>query len=349
MKIPGPRLQGPKRQHYLPRMYLKGFASEGGVAVFDRHTGELRRQTVENTAVETHIYTFEDAQGRRRYEIEEMLSRVESGLSGAVPRLEEAKGYTAEDIDYLLSFIAFAELRTPGALEDAKRVQAGFADTIGHVVTESVERTMGTLAAMYRDKGEHRSREELKNTAERLVQFVRGGQYRIEVADPTALAQSLRLWKTVADSLRRKDLRIIKPTDPQSRFITCDSPVVLDSLSDEDTIGFGSDDAIVLFPLTSRCLIALTGNKARVGTGSARPEQVERVNEMLARSADRYVIGGDEALLKGLAERLRLGKTKRSAKYVTGRLMTEDGAIGVVKRVLPHREPPVRLDPTDPE
>lgn len=249
----------------------------------------------------------------------------------------------------MLSFIAFAELRTPGALEDAKRVQAGFADTIGHVVTESVERTMGTLAAMYRDKGEHRSREELKNTAERLVQFVRGGQYRIEVADPTALAQSLRLWKTVADSLRRKDLRIIKPTDPQSRFITCDSPVVLDSLSDEDTIGFGSDDAIVLFPLTSRCLIALTGNKARVGTGSARPEQVERVNEMLARSADRYVIGGDEALLKGLAERLRLGKTKRSAKYVTGRLMTEDGAIGVVKRVLPHREPPVRLDPTDPE
>lgn len=346
MKNPAPKLQGPKRQHYLPRMYLKGFSCDGGVAVFDRFTGEIRRQTVENTAVEKHIYTFEDGLGRRRYEIEEMLSQIESGLADAVPRFEEAKGYTKDDIDYLLSFIAFAELRTPSALEDAKRVKAGFIDTLGHVITESVERTMHTLAAMYRDKGERRSREELKEEAESIVQFVRGGNYSIEVADQAALMQCLRLWKPVIDSLMSKDLRLIKPTDPQSRYITCDSPVVLESQSGRNTVGFGSDDAIILFPLTSRCLISLTGNKARVGIGSARPEQVERVNEMLARSADRYVIGGDETILGSLTERLRLSKTKRSVKYVTGRVKTDDGAIGVVRRVLPHREPPVSFDPS---
>jgi hypothetical protein len=350
METRAPKLQGPKRQHYLPRMYLKGFASDGGVAVFDRYTGDLRRQTVENTAVEKHIYTFEDEQGRRRYEIEEMLSKVESGLADAIPRFEEAKDYTADDIDYLLNFIAFAELRTPAALEDAKRVKASFADTLGHVITASVERTMRTLAAMYRDKGLHRSREELKDEAERLVQFIREGEYDIEVADHAALMECIRLWKTVIEALMRKDLRIIKPTDPESRYITCDSPVVLDSRSGSNTVGFGSDDAIVLFPLTSRCLISLTGNKARVGTGSARPEQVERVNELFARSADRYVISGHETMLGELVERLRLAKTKRSAKYVTGRSITDDGAIGFVRRVLPHREPAVPLDgPADPE
>jgi hypothetical protein len=72
------------------------------------------------------------------------------------------------------------------------------------------------------------------------------------------------------------------------------------------------------------------------------------VNEMLARSADRYVISGDEAMLGELVGYLQLAKTKRSAKYVTGRLMTDDGAIGFVKRVLPHREPQMPLDdPTD--
>ncbi|MFM0496778.1 DUF4238 domain-containing protein [Paraburkholderia caledonica] len=349
MDTQAPRLQGPKRQHYLPRMYLKGFASNGGVAVFDRWTGDMRRQTVENTAVEMHIYTFEDGQGRRRYEVEEMLSRVESGLSDAIPRFEAAKGYTADDIGFLLSFIAFAELRTPGALEDAKRVKAGFADTLGHVITRSVERTMHTLAAMYRDKGEHHSPEELKRQAEDLVRFVRAGEYSIEVADQAALMQCLRLWKVLVDCLSRKDLLIVKPTDPHSRYITCDSPVVLDSLSGGDTAGFGSDDSIVLFPLTPRCLIALTGTEGRIGTRSAAPEQVERVNELLALSADRYIIGGDEAVLGSLAERLQLRQTKRGAKYVTGRFMTDDGAIGFVRRLLPHREPPLSLNPADSE
>ncbi|WP_157655016.1 DUF4238 domain-containing protein [Burkholderia ubonensis] len=350
MEIPAPKLEGPKRQHYLPRMYLKGFASDGGVAVFDRHTGELRRQTIENTAVERHIYTFEDAQGRRRYEIEEMLSKIESGLSDAIPRLEKAKGFTVDDIDYLRSFIAFAELRTPSALEDAKRVHAGFADTLGRAITASVERAMGVLAAMYRDKGEYRSREQLKKEAEGLVRFVHEGKYRIEVDDQAALMQCVRLWKPVVDALLRKDMQIVIPTDPQSRYITCDSPVVLECASGRDTVGFGSDDAIVLFPLTPRCLVFFSGSQGRIGTGSAQSEQVDRVNELLALSAERYVIGGDEAMLGSLAGRLRLGKTKRNAKYVTGRVMTGDGAIGVVKRTFPHREPPLSLDPeADPE
>jgi hypothetical protein len=182
------------------------------------------------------------------------------------------------------------------------------------------------------------------------VQFIHEGEYDIEVADQAALMECIRLWKTVIKAVIRKDLWIIKPTDPQSRYITCDSPVVLDSRSDSNTVGFGSDDAIVLFPLTSLCLISRIGNKARVGTGSALREQVERVNEALARSADRYVISGEEAMLGELVEHLRMAKTKRSAKYVTGRSMTDDGAIGFVRRVLPHREPPVPLDdPTDPE
>lgn len=344
MEIPAPKLQGPKRQHYLPRMYLKGFASDGGVAVFDRHTGDLRRQTVENTAVERHIYTFEDDQGRRRYEIEEMLSQVESGLSDAIPRIEAAKGFTGDDIDYLRSFIAFAEVRTPSALEDAKRVHAGFANTLGHAITASVERAMGALAAMYRDKGERRNQEELRREAENLVRFVREGKYRIEVDDQAALMQCVRLWKPVIDALLRKDMQIVTPTDPQFRYITCDSPVVMESVSDRDIVGFGSDDAIVLFPLTPRCLIVFSGNQGRIGTASAQSAQVVRVNELLALSAERYVIAPDEAMLGSLVGHLRLGKTKRGAKYITGRIMTSDGAIGVVKRTFPHRTPPLSLD-----
>ncbi|NBI50104.1 DUF4238 domain-containing protein [Burkholderia sp. ISTR5] len=348
MDTPAPKLQGPKRQHYLPRMYLKGFAADGGVAVFDRHTGELRRQSIERTAVERHIYTFVDDQGRRRYEIEELLSQVETGLADAIPRLEQAAGYTATDIEYLCSFVAFSELRTPSAMADAKQVRADFSETVGHAITASVDRAVGVLAAMHRDKGEHRSSAELRDEAEDLIRFVREGRYRIEVDDQEALMQCLKLWGPVVDALWRKDLEIIVPSDPLSQYITCDSPVILESKSDRDNIGFNSDDAIILFPLTSRCLIAFSGNKGRIGTGSARPEQVERVNGLIAMSAERYIIGGDGTLIAGLTERLRLSKTRRPAKYVTGRIMTRDGAIGFVRRAFPHREPPLNLDPDVP-
>lgn len=33
-----PLLNGPKRQHYLPKFYLEGFTRDGMVAVFDRDT-----------------------------------------------------------------------------------------------------------------------------------------------------------------------------------------------------------------------------------------------------------------------------------------------------------------------
>lgn len=44
-----PLLTGPKRQHFLPRFYLDGFAKDGLVAMFDRDKKEVRVQQPVNT------------------------------------------------------------------------------------------------------------------------------------------------------------------------------------------------------------------------------------------------------------------------------------------------------------
>lgn len=69
-----PLLTGPKRQHYLPRFYLDGFSRDGLVAVYDREKDEVRRQQPKDTTVIGHFYTMVDEQGRKRYEIEALLS-----------------------------------------------------------------------------------------------------------------------------------------------------------------------------------------------------------------------------------------------------------------------------------
>lgn len=157
------------------------------------------------------------------------------------------------------------------------------------------------------------------------------------------LIDNLCLWRPVVESLMHRDLLIIRPADPQSRYVTSDSPVVLESRFGEDSVGFSSDEAIILFPLTATCLISLTGNKGRRGTGAASPEQVDNMNKMLALNADRYIISGDDDSLRRLVDRLQLAKTKRPPKYVVDQFPTQDGALATLRRALPHRSPPVKL------
>jgi hypothetical protein len=142
-----PKLTGPKQQHYLPECYLKGFESNGGVAVFDRRTGDIRRQTTHGTAKVGHLYTFEDAEGRRRYDQEHLFAQIESGFAAAVTNLDAGTKLSATDIEYLLTFITFAELRTPGAIEDAKNVKAGFVRTLGHAATGTPKKAYATSEA----------------------------------------------------------------------------------------------------------------------------------------------------------------------------------------------------------
>ena len=80
-------VRGAKRHHYLPRMYLKGFASNGLLAVYDRSKGDVRLQAAHNTALARHLYTLEDDEGHKRFDLEELLSGIESKMAVSIPRL----------------------------------------------------------------------------------------------------------------------------------------------------------------------------------------------------------------------------------------------------------------------
>jgi hypothetical protein len=330
-----PKLTGPKQQHYLPECYLKGFQSKGGVAVFDRRTGDIRRQPTHGTAKSAHLYTFEDAEGRRRYDLEHLFARIESGFADAITKLDASTKLSATDLEYLLCFIAFAELRTPGAIEDAKMVKAEFIRTLGHATTGTPEKAYATLKRMYRDKGEAVAEPELRRKADDLARFVRAGQYDIVVDEKAALMESIRLWEPLAKALWEKDIRIVR-AEAGSQYITCDSPVILDTLSGGD-VGFGLPDALILFPLTSRYVIALSGGQQRFGLGTASARQVAEMNAVIAQNAFRYIVGPDEEEIRTLTGVLRLAGTQRRPRYETRMLELPDRTIGYVKRLVSHR------------
>lgn len=334
-----PRLTGAKRQHYLPRMYLQGFEANGGLAVYDRKTGDIRLQTAHNTALTGHLYTFEDEAGRKRYELEELLSDIESKMAISIPRLLTGS-FDGGDVETLICFIALMEIRTPSALEATKQIKAKFVNTTMQAMTRTPERARHALSAMYRHSGTVRTEDELAEEARRMMEFVQGGHYDIQVDDQFALMQNFKLWEVIYKALKEKNILLVRPRDPRSRYITCDSPVILESVSGNPNIGFGSPDAKIMFPLTAECAVAFEGKGSRMGQASASAVNVARINEILVRSAQRYAISSDEQQLRILTQRLNLHGTLPHPRHVTGTIFINKGAVGYTRRVPPHRLPP---------
>ena len=109
-----PLLTGPKRQHTVPASYLRGFCQGGLLAVFDRELRELRMQQPVNTTCVGHFYTSVDEEGRQRFELEQMLSQIESA---AAPLLDTmaVPGSVLDDEQRadVAIYLACAATRTP--------------------------------------------------------------------------------------------------------------------------------------------------------------------------------------------------------------------------------------------
>jgi len=111
-----PALTGAKRQHYLPQFYLEGFTRDGFVAVFDREKNSVRRQQPANTGVIGQFYTMVDSEGRKRYEIEELLCEYEGKAKQVIAKLIDGVAeLDADDRSDLAIFVSLAANRTPDA------------------------------------------------------------------------------------------------------------------------------------------------------------------------------------------------------------------------------------------
>jgi len=125
-------LTGPKRQHFLPKRYLEGFTKDGMVAVFDRESNEVRVQQPVNTGVIGHFYTMEDAEGRKRFELEQLLSECEDKASPVIKKLVAKEEINADERSDLAIFVSLAAFRTPDVVDSVKAFNSGL---IGDMAT----------------------------------------------------------------------------------------------------------------------------------------------------------------------------------------------------------------------
>lgn len=84
-------MTGPKKQHYLPRFYLAGFSSGGGVWVHDAERGVYERRNPKNLATRKHYYSVETETGEMDLTVEHVLGMVENGTAQIIRKLDTGK------------------------------------------------------------------------------------------------------------------------------------------------------------------------------------------------------------------------------------------------------------------
>lgn len=313
-----PILSGPKRQHFLPRFYLEGFTRDGMIAVFDRDKKEIRRQQPVNTAVVGHFYTMEDAEGRRRFELEALLSEYEGKAKPIVDKLVAgAPALTADERSDMSIFVALAATRTPEMVNSVQAVNGEMIKRVAKMLFSDTADVFSRLRSDERYNDE--SDEELHKQAEGMVRVAQNDGLTVETSEKWAVGLAIQTALGAAPFFSTRHWRVVHRDSDKQSFITSDAPVYLNTIAPRPDsiygVGFGSPDAFVAFPLHQSCTLEMFGNSGRLEHKMVGRDYLRKVNLHIARRSQRFVIGRDEALVKSLTEELSLASSRWKPKF----------------------------------
>lgn len=316
--ISRPHLTGAKKQHYVPRFYLAGFAEDNLLSRLDRRSGKITSRTPDHTARIPNLYTFEDHKERRRYDMEVLLAHFEDKAAPIILKMAARERITVDEREQLTAFIAFSALRTPAAIEEAKVVHAGFVKARARLLLSDERKVLHLLHEL---NGPGADAAKLQKEAASVAQMVRDGAYTVEVDGGVALGKSLRNFDAIAKSIFSRDWMVFHATEGSEGFLTTDQPVVLATTSSADRrapLGYGSAHAQVLFPLTHSCALVISGNQGCAGHADITPEWLSRFNSTMAAHCYRYLFGRSRQHLQAVAERIQLARKPWKPSHSVG-------------------------------
>lgn len=315
-KVAKPMLAGPKRQHFLPRFYLENFSNDGLVSVYDRESDEVRRQQPVNTGVIGHFYTMEDDQGRRRFELEQLLGEYEGKSKPVIDKLAAREEINEDERSDLAIFVAFAAMRTPDVVDSLKAFNNGLITKI----MKSMYSDADEVAARLRDDSEYadKSQEALLDEARSMVELAQTGALEVTTQHRWAVGMAIKMAFEVAPIFAGRDWVVLHRDNERKSFITTDAPVRLTTTAKRESnfwgVGYGNADAVVFFPLKASCTLALLGESGDFRHMEIGTEKIRDLNMAMASKCQRFLIGRDDALVRSLAAATGLATTEWQPK-----------------------------------
>lgn len=241
-------MTGPNH-HYVPKLYLKWFESDGGPAKsvyhLDKRLGTIAKKSVKKIGMEANFNTVDleevgPGYFEQRYDTD--FERPAAPVLYNIWKNRVLPTRGSKDFNLLLSFVALLYVRNPS-------VRAPFVETLRSVQAkrDSLERQL----AFERHHG----------TRRRPVPSFCGPSIPREALDRNRTAQvqrEFRAVRSIQSVLFERDWKLITISEGDQLFVTSDRPVTVAPVPpypDHLPVGIGMRQSRVFLPLNSRCLL----------------------------------------------------------------------------------------------
>lgn len=296
----------PKRHHYLPQSYLRGFGREEVVWVYDRNQDTVRAQKVIDTAVKRHFYSIEAEDGSKNVWVETELAKIDGLIPKIVEDLRGGKEFDEAGRFDLAFICALMMNRTPDFHEGINRVEGGLIKKFSRMLFRTEEDAARSIAKW---KLENPDAPDI--SPKELFEFYTKGEFHVTIHRNRSIQLLLQLSPEFAKILSRLNVGILH-APPKSAFITTDRPFTI--LPPRDTtgipkwagVGLLTPGAQKYLPLASDLFIVFGDPGSNFRHATVSSEHVKSVNAAVGHMTDRFLIGRDKALVEAWVKRLNL-------------------------------------------
>ena len=259
----------PRRHHYLPQFYLRGFTDKGyngkngRLRVLDFSIAKCYTSSPKNMANIRDYYTLVDNEGQPNYRVEtELLCRIDSEAARVIREIEKTKKRPGRnDWLSLCEFVASLQVRIP----HFRQANYEVAQHIFDIFAESAVRSPEDFQPIA-EKYEAHTGKPLEVSFEQATQAVSSGELEIQVPRNQNVLAMMALIPQIAEIAAEMTPHLLVATG-LGRFITGDIPIhKYDNNQDRRGlglmgIGWASSDIEISIPLTKNTCLVLDRNE----------------------------------------------------------------------------------------
>jgi hypothetical protein len=290
-------MSDPKNHHYVPKMYLKNFATGEGrkasLVAIELENGKLFKPRLRRIASETDFNRI-DIDGEDPYAVEKALSEVESEISPALEEVIAARRFPSDEHrNLVLNLMAMLAVRNP-------RVRSTFGKFIGDLADKKTSLMLHSREqweSMKEQAGKGSVEETSDVDYEDVKEAFQSGKIKAQASKNYLVRLDLDMVEPVLKALNLRKWSFLTALEG-NQFVTSDDPVVLDfSDGRERTLmnspGFGVGGTYVFFALSPDLALYGPLDAPDLPT-ELEARAVARVNAMTMRYAWRHVLAKSE-------------------------------------------------------
>ncbi len=316
----------PKKQHYVPRFYLRGFTGEKGkLFAVDRPTGHSFRPPPEGVAAQNFFNRIE-VEGMDPNELEKALAEFEGEMAPALERIKAEKSLAKEeDRAHLMNLMAALALRNPSTREAFSQIHDQLARL--HFAAQ-----FGTQAAV-----------DDAIAGGMLPKGMTVAELQMGLADesfpmpkPLIMAFEIDMHDPVTEKLWHRKWQLVAAKKGTGGFVTTDDPVCLRWTDGKDhgglSPGFGLKETEVIFPISPT--LCLRGSfEGEENVVEADSDTVGTMNSLIISNARNQVYANDHTFkFKNQTGELRSGATlPQDERFLAAGKELEEGKVVALK------------------